>query len=154
MTGLLTKTATERRVRQMRRENRGRFYAFFILDIDDFKQVNDQFGHAFGDEIIRNFTQTLSWQFRNDDVIGRIGGDEFVFFVQAPDRSWAQPKAYRIVTTLNKPCPEAGISPPAWASLLPAPGAMTMPIFIKSLTGPCTPPRNVEGTASRFTNKR
>ena len=110
MTGLLTKTATERRISQMLREDQVCFYAFFVLDIDDFKQVNDQYGHAFGDEIIRNFTQTLSRQFRKNDIIGRIGGDEFVVFVQAPDQDWARAKARQLVTALNKPCLSGGRS--------------------------------------------
>lgn len=110
MTGLLNKTATERRIDQMLREDSGQCYAFFILDIDDFKQVNDHFGHAFGDEIIKDFTQTLSRQFRKDDIIGRIGGDEFVAFVRAPDRGWAHAKARQIVAALNKNCLSGGKS--------------------------------------------
>lgn len=102
MTGLLTKSVTEQQIDRVLQENSDADYAFFILDIDDFKQVNDHFGHVFGDEIIREFAKTLKGQFRKDDIIGRIGGDEFAVFVRAPDRDWAHAKAQQVVCVLNK----------------------------------------------------
>lgn len=86
MTGLFTKAATQRRIEDCLRENPGRLYAFFIFDIDNFKQANDSYGHAFGDGVIREFTRILRGHFRADDLLGRIGGDEFAAFVAAPGR--------------------------------------------------------------------
>ena len=82
MTGLLTKSATRRRIDELLEEYPDEYFAYFIFDIDNFKQANDQFGHAFGDTVIRSFTQTLFEYFRKDDTLGRIGGDEFVAFVR------------------------------------------------------------------------
>jgi diguanylate cyclase (GGDEF)-like protein len=54
------------------------FGSIVYIDMDDFKQINTRFGHAGGDEVLRVFGQMLEQHFRLDDVIGRMGGDEFV----------------------------------------------------------------------------
>lgn len=77
-------------------------YAFFIIDIDDFKIANDNFGHAFGDFVITKFAFELKAQFRNDDILGRIGGDEFVIFIPVPSEEWVEKKASNLVSTLNQ----------------------------------------------------
>src|SRR5207245_1247959 len=48
------------------------------LDIDDFKALNDRFGHAAGDEVLRQLGRTLVEETRESDVVARMGGDEFV----------------------------------------------------------------------------
>ena len=63
-------------------------YAFFIFDIDNFKTANDQHGHAFGDAVIKAFTDVIRGHFRQEDIMGRIGGDEFAVFVPAPSLEW------------------------------------------------------------------
>ncbi|WP_139653465.1 EAL domain-containing protein [Raoultibacter phocaeensis] len=55
-------------------------YAFFIVDIDDFKAINDTLGHHFGDLVLVELAAGLRSCFEEDAVIGRIGGDEFVVF--------------------------------------------------------------------------
>lgn len=57
------------------RENRPITLLFF--DLDNFKHINDTFGHAEGDKVLKIFSQYLKENFRNSDVIGRLGGDEF-----------------------------------------------------------------------------
>ena len=57
-------------------------HAFLILDIDKFKDVNDTWGHAVGDLILQRVGAFLKNQFRDDDIIGRIGGDEFVILMK------------------------------------------------------------------------
>jgi diguanylate cyclase (GGDEF)-like protein len=57
-----------------------------MLDIDDFKLINDDFGHATGDEILKQLAHILRDSFRRDDFIARIGGDEFVVFMKVSDR--------------------------------------------------------------------
>lgn len=51
-----------------------------FADMDNLKQVNDRFGHKNGDYAIKSIAQILQQSFDTDDVIGRIGGDEFVAF--------------------------------------------------------------------------
>lgn len=57
-------------------------HAFLILDIDKFKDVNDTWGHAVGDVILQRVGAFLKAQFRDEDIIGRIGGDEFVILMK------------------------------------------------------------------------
>lgn len=107
MTRFYTKTATRRRVSDMLSQNPGGRYAFFLFDIDDFKQVNDSLGHAFGDACIREFTGIIRKNFREEDVLGRIGGDEFVAFIPVPDREWVARKAIELSAALNCVCTKA-----------------------------------------------
>jgi diguanylate cyclase (GGDEF)-like protein len=53
-------------------------HAFFLLDIDSFKRINDTLGHAIGDGVILSIATVLRKRFRSTDLIGRLGGDEFV----------------------------------------------------------------------------
>lgn len=53
-----------------------------MIDVDDFKQVNDTFGHISGDRVLREVTRKISGIFRESDVVGRIGGDEFVVLMK------------------------------------------------------------------------
>ena len=54
--------------------------SFLIVDVDDFKFVNDHYGHAKGDEILKTVASTLSKHFRESDVVMRMGGDEFIIY--------------------------------------------------------------------------
>ena len=56
--------------------------AMLFMDIDYFKQINDRFGHSVGDDALRTVGQALRQEFRSSDIIGRIGGDEFVVFMR------------------------------------------------------------------------
>lgn len=56
--------------------------SFMILDLDNFKYINDTFGHVVGDEALIAFAKTLSKFVHRDDVVARIGGDEFVVFLK------------------------------------------------------------------------
>ena len=54
--------------------------SMFMLDVDHFKEVNDTFGHAKGDEVLTQIASLLSKSFRGGDIVGRLGGDEFMVF--------------------------------------------------------------------------
>lgn len=60
--------------------NAGEVGAFFMLDIDNFKRINDTYGHLTGDELLVRFSKVLSSVSRQDDLVGRLGGDEFAIF--------------------------------------------------------------------------
>lgn len=93
LTGLLNKVATADHINQMLSESPGQLFALMILDIDNFKRVNDQYGHAIGDTVITEFANTLQSSFRQGDIVGRIGGDEFIVFLRLWDRGWISRKA-------------------------------------------------------------
>ncbi len=78
MTGLYNHAATERIVSEMLGAETGRSFAFLLLDVDDLKYINDHFGHLEGDRALVNVAAVLKKHFRGTDIIGRIGGDEFV----------------------------------------------------------------------------
>ncbi|MBA6341407.1 GGDEF domain-containing protein [Colwellia sp. MB02u-10] len=58
-------------------------YWLVIIDIDDFKRVNDEFGHLYGDEILIHLAQIIRSNFRNEDLQFRFGGEEFVILLSA-----------------------------------------------------------------------
>lgn len=108
MTGLLNKVSTQRAIDVVLAGNRDRSYAFFILDIDHFKDANDFFGHAFGDSVIKEFASVLRSNFRQGDLVGRIGGDEFAAFMEIRGKEIAAAKARRLNESLNKDYEDQG----------------------------------------------
>ena len=79
MTGLLNHNAAVKNIREfLNGEGAVGRHALFMLDIDDFKSVNDTFGHQAGDEVIINISKRLKRLFKQTDIIGRYGGDEFI----------------------------------------------------------------------------
>lgn len=80
LTGLNNKLATERKIKEYIAKNPRSRSMMFILDIDNFKKINDTMGHAFGDEVLRSLGQQIGSLFRASDIIGRVGGDEFFIF--------------------------------------------------------------------------
>lgn len=56
--------------------------ALFMIDVDNFKDINDHMGHAYGDTVLCELGQKLSHIFRSDDIIGRVGGDEYIAYMK------------------------------------------------------------------------
>lgn len=80
-------------------------HALFIIDIDDFKAINDSMGHHFGDMVLCELAKLLKKYFRQQDIIGRIGGDEFVVFVRdVVDRNALIQQAKRIAESFHTIC--------------------------------------------------
>ncbi|WP_195269512.1 diguanylate cyclase [Eubacterium sp. 1001713B170207_170306_E7] len=83
LTQTFNKGAAESRIQQWMKENEGKQKAgLLMIDVDDFKQVNDTFGHISGDRVLREVTKKISGIFRESDIVGRIGGDEFVVLMK------------------------------------------------------------------------
>ena len=56
--------------------------AFIIIDLDNFKKINDSLGHLQGDEVLKQVANILKENFRKTDIIARLGGDEFIVFMK------------------------------------------------------------------------
>lgn len=104
LTGLYNKgTAQELCKDYLKHEGKDRIHAYFIIDVDNFKGINDTFGHICGDEILKKVSELICNPFREDDVIGRIGGDEFTVFVKnIPSELVIQKKAEEIQKAFSK----------------------------------------------------
>ncbi len=84
LTGLYNKITTERLITSTIKNRRSKdgIYALFIIDADNFKSVNDNFGHLYGDIVLTQLADHLKTLFRSNDIIGRIGGDEFIVLLR------------------------------------------------------------------------
>lgn len=82
LTELTNKAATERMIAEYMQENPQGRGVLFILDIDNFKKVNDTMGHAFGDTLLKTLGKEIRTEFRVTDIVGRTGGDEFMIFLK------------------------------------------------------------------------
>ncbi len=79
LTGFLNKISTALKVNEFIRElDDG---ALFLFDIDDFKKLNDTYGHRVGDVFLKEFTNKLLMSFRTTDILGRVGGEEFILYL-------------------------------------------------------------------------
>ncbi len=72
-----------------------------LLDIDNFKYVNDAFGHRSGDEVLRAIAQLLKRTVRVTDMVARLGGDEFAVLIPEPDADQAQQMADRLLERIR-----------------------------------------------------
>ncbi len=77
LTGLLNKSSAEEELKKVCAEADG---ALLMIDLDSFKPVNDLYGHSMGDKVLMSFADILRASVRPDDVLGRVGGDEFIAF--------------------------------------------------------------------------
>ena len=86
LTGVLNKRTAEALINEILEQRPHEKGTFIILDVDKFKEVNDHYGHAVGDIVLSTLGQTLRNYFRENDIIGRIGGDEFVIYMCKTER--------------------------------------------------------------------
>jgi diguanylate cyclase (GGDEF)-like protein len=71
------------------------------IDLDNFKQVNDQYGHHVGDSVLQNVVNTIQSQMRETDAVGRLGGDEFALLMPETDGDKCQPAIQRMKSHLD-----------------------------------------------------
>jgi diguanylate cyclase (GGDEF)-like protein len=109
LTGLPNRALFADRTDQaLRRAHEGRHgdgrVAVLFLDLDDFKGVNDSFGHSAGDELLRTVAARLRGTLRTEDTIARLGGDEFAVLLEnVPDDDHAEQAADRLLEVLTAP---------------------------------------------------
>jgi diguanylate cyclase (GGDEF)-like protein len=83
LTGLNNKMATERKIKQELIDHPETAAMLCILDLDNFKEINDSLGHVAGDDVLKIIGAMLRDRFGADHVVGRVGGDEFIIFSKA-----------------------------------------------------------------------
>lgn len=83
MTGVFNKVVTEKLIdRYLHEADHDDVSALFVMDLDNFKSINDALGHLSGDRVLTHITQEIKQILRSSDIFGRIGGDEFVVFIK------------------------------------------------------------------------
>ncbi|WP_111641121.1 sensor domain-containing diguanylate cyclase [Marinimicrobium alkaliphilum] len=114
LTGLLNRRAFEQRLSQeLALVKRGaRPGALMMLDLDDFKRINDNFGHHAGDDAIVCFADACREVFRQADVVGRWGGEEFIILLPSTELGEAGHAAERLHQSLSRePIARSGSEP-------------------------------------------
>jgi len=111
----LTQLANRARALEMieaglsRAQRSGGLVGLLFVDLDHFKSINDTYGHAAGDEVLRETARRMRVEVRAGDTVGRLGGDEFVICVEAPDSEAAVVGlAERLVSAISAPVRIAG----------------------------------------------
>ena len=88
------------------------YHALLIIDVDFFKSVNDSYGHLCGDSVLSDVAAALKENVRNSDLVGRIGGDEFlVYLPEVPSESLVKTKTNQIMRALSHIRPEPCAKP-------------------------------------------
>lgn len=86
--------------------------ALLMLDVDDFKSVNDTYGHLKGDAVLKRLARVLEATFRQRDIVGRLGGDEFVVFLKGiDDKDLVSKRIDHLLETLKDTSYESGALP-------------------------------------------
>ena len=135
LTGLPNRALLADRVRhaQARAERGGLTCALLMLDLDDFKTINDSQGHGAGDEVLVGVARRLEACLRASDTPARLGGDEFAVLLEdTPDEASASEVAARIVSAIRAPFRIAGTEVSVSASIgvaLSAPGEIESETF-------------------------
>ena len=79
------------------------FDALFLIDLDNFKEINDVFGHRMGDKVLHEAAGTLKHSLRSSDLLGRLGGDEFILLIKnAPNIEAIHKIAQKLNSSLTK----------------------------------------------------
>lgn len=110
VTGIANRRAFERVVDQWCRDRPSSPAAVLLVDLDNFKEVNDRWGHPAGDRVLVGFALALRDAMREHDVVARLGGDEFVVFLPDADRDLAGSAGRRVLDVagaLARAFPEA-----------------------------------------------
>ena len=95
----------------------GRRHAFFLLDLNDFKRVNDLHGHVLGDRFLQVIAQRFRGVTRPSDLLARLGGDEFALLCYDVDRQAAEAIAQRFIASLGSEINVSGQSHAIGASI-------------------------------------
>ena len=98
LTSVFNKETTQKLIDQ--KLNNKEHCCFLILDVDAFKSVNDTYGHAVGDKVLENLGLLFKNHFRQSDIVGRIGGDEFIILIQ--DENITESRIHSLLQKVNE----------------------------------------------------
>lgn len=110
LTGLLNKAATRAEVAEYLRKCQDKLHAMLVIDIDNFKMINDTFGHLFGDSVLMDIAEKILSSFRTSDIVGRVGGDEFLVFMKEVEPDIVENKARMLCEKIKKQYQEDDLS--------------------------------------------
>lgn len=116
LTGVLNRRAVEQRLESMD-VDRDLPVSMLFIDLDGFKEINDRWGHAVGDEVLRRVARRVSSTLRDDDVLARLGGDEFVVVCRRTDFRAVSLVRRRVMESLEEPLQVDGVLIPVSASV-------------------------------------
>jgi len=109
MTMVLNRDTTMEYIRQIFERDTTNKHALFMVDVDNFKALNDTHGHQAGDEFLIEFAAELKKRFRDSDIVGRVGGDEFFALMRnVTGRDVVEAKAKELLATIQGVCSEYG----------------------------------------------
>jgi len=102
LTQLYNKMTTESMIEEsLKASPAGQHHGFVIVDIDNFKRINDTLGHIYGDAALKRVSADLKRLFRLTDIVGRVGGDEFMILIKDINSEELNQKLFDICTTFN-----------------------------------------------------
>ncbi len=105
MTMVLNRETTERKIRKILAEESKSVHVLFMVDVDNFKSLNDTMGHQAGDQFLISLAAELKKCFRETDVVGRIGGDEFFALMRnVSGLTGTERKAQQLLDAIQKVC--------------------------------------------------
>lgn len=82
LTGMYNKITSHSLIRSYLQDKPDEVSALMIIDIDNFKSINDTLGHLYGDAVLTELSRVMRRSFRDADILGRVGGDEFIVFLK------------------------------------------------------------------------
>lgn len=104
LTGLYNRFALNRKLAQLQQlhSRHQQPYAVLLLDLDHFKQVNDQYGHLTGDKVLKHAATLLKQSIRSEDILGRFGGEEFLLLLPMTEQPAAEQVAGKLIQLLRQ----------------------------------------------------
>ncbi len=117
LTGLVNRTTFRERLQELLADGVRKPFAVVYIDLDGFKQINDELGHSSGDVLLQTFGDRLLEGARRDDMVARLGGDEFALLLrQINGEADAHTVLARFLDSLTEPCEVAHRQVPLRAS--------------------------------------
>jgi diguanylate cyclase (GGDEF)-like protein len=106
LTGISNRRVIERHIKkELNRYRRCReVFSLIFIDIDDFKEVNDTYGHGVGDKCIQSLVKRIKQVMRGNDLIARYGGDEFIILLTGTEAKAAETVANKLSNAISKTC--------------------------------------------------